>query len=109
MSRYTLPPISQLNARLARNNARVAKLLDLLPERVDALIAALEREDWREVQELSEYFARFGLTYDLPHLHRPAQALCEGLQRRQSNSFNLCRHVLHLIGAYGRLRSQATV
>jgi CRP-like cAMP-binding protein len=101
-----LPDLAQLTARLAADNARVARYIERLPEQIDKLVAAVDKAEWDEVQRICDYLARTSQTYGCEALYEQARRVSMALQRRD-DELAVKRSVIHLLGAYGRLRAPA--
>jgi hypothetical protein len=98
--------LAKSNDRLARNNRRVANVLNSLPGLLDELIAAADRRDWIEVVRQSDSLAELGRTLKCETLAMPAAELAAVAEAR-SGEFEIKRHLLRVIGAAGRARKSS--
>lgn len=95
--------LAQTNQRLAANNARVATVLNSLPDLLDQLIAAAVRRDWSEVTRQSDWLAALGRSLKCEALSGPAAELAAVAETRASE-LEIKRHLIRVIGAAGRAR-----
>jgi hypothetical protein len=100
---HELPSFPRLFARLAADNERVMRFIDRLPQRVDALVDALQRSDAGELRRLSENMATTSEDCGLDTIRYRAERVCQELLK-PNNLRGIKRSVVHLIGACGGVR-----
>jgi len=97
---HDLPDIARLGHRLAADNHRVARCIDRLPQRAEALVEAVRRTDVPEIRRLSENLAAASGSDGLDTVRYRAERVCEELKK--PNNLRAIRHsVVRLIGACG--------
>jgi hypothetical protein len=97
---HDLPNVAQLSTRLADDNARVARFIDRMAQRIDALMAALQQGDVDELRRLSENLASIGDAHGGDTIRYRAERVCEEI-RKPNNLRGIRRSVVRLIGACG--------
>ena len=102
LSPANLTPLSQ---RLAKNNRRVAAVLDRLPTIAGQVVAAFLRRDQRALQELSQHLAASAAGEG--EIGRIALELQTHVHAREQ--LPLQRSLLDLIGELGGLRRRGMV
>ncbi len=97
------PDISQLSAKMARDNDRVACFVQGLAAHVDRLVEASQKNDWDEVRRVCEFLMMSSSVYGLSKVSHSAESVCRALEQ-PTNSVEVKRSLLKLVGRCGSAR-----
>ncbi|MBN2474077.1 MAG: hypothetical protein JXB62_05695 [Pirellulales bacterium] len=95
------PDLSQLSAKMAANQARVAQFVEHLDGSVDELVAAAGRQDWGDVQRLSGQIAEQGRASGFRAVSAMAQRVFDEAHR-PNNALGIKQSLIRLIGTCGQ-------
>ncbi len=107
MQDQKLPDLAGMAATMAADQAKVTQHAEKVASDVDALVSAASREDWNEVQQLSQQLADGSRASGYRAVSALAQRVCEEAIR-VDNAEGIKRSLIRLIGTCGRLDSRAT-
>jgi len=103
MSQTNLPDVGKMNSALADHHARLQRYMLSLPERIDDLVEATNREDWSELRRVAGFLASSAVIYDCPAMAGPAQQLRDSLDGPH-DAVKIKRNVIRLISRCGSMR-----
>lgn len=101
--RRSRPDVAALSRRIAADNARVARFVDGLADRIDAIVEAVTTEKWHEVVRQAEHLADEGAAHGCGEVSIRAGELAQTL-RNPYNAATARRQIVRLLGACGRAR-----
>jgi glutamine synthetase adenylyltransferase len=101
------PTLAATSDLLAKNNVRVAALLDQLPAWLDELVDAARYGDVATVQQIAQQLQRQSHVEGYLEIARLARAVRSQTNRSQE-LLPIKRSVIRLLSACGRLRKQSS-
>ena len=99
------PDVAHAVSKMAVNVARVCRSVDMLSGRIDEMVVAVSREQWREVQEMSRRLAQSSRRLGCRAISALAQRVYDEA-RKPDNELGIKRSLVRLIGAHGRSGSR---